>query len=99
MIGFAILRKGPCCWVYRGVALIAKGYPKDEQLRMVDSLPDEARQRISHIHHFDDQNKLFAELQIVWIEPMPSDFDLMPWFLGRDWEFLISFGVVSDFHL
>jgi hypothetical protein len=91
------IQKGPCCWDYKSVSLIADGHPRKEQKQLVDQLNPKATPRISHIHHFDDDNNNCIGLEIVWIEPQPSVEEIWAWLSDWDGSVPIRFGVVPNF--
>jgi len=81
-----VKRGGPCHWDYKGYSLIAEGYPRREQFQLVDhldSLHQEAKPRVSHIHHLDDEMGKCITLDVVWIEPEPSLDQMALWLC--DW--------------
>lgn len=88
-ISSIIIQKGPCCWEYKGVALIDK-IPNEEAVRLVDFLFVFVRKRVNHIHCFPD----IRTLEIVWKEPEPSVCEWDLWMPHLDW--LITHGVCKS---
>lgn len=87
-------------WRYRDVSLFANDYPRREQVQFVDHLDrlhQEAKSRIAYIDHFDDDNGVCQSLEIVCIEPEPSNAEKWLWLAGWRGNVSVSFGLVPDF--